>query len=164
MKRTVCDRIHEAKQDTAKRRVGTQISILVSATDVELSAIAELMRQLRTDGQPANIEEVRAVVAAREARVIVARDRRGKILGTTTLYAFRTHHGVKTRVEDVVVDIAARRRGIAEKLQRTALTIARALNAVSIELTSNPAREAANALYIKLGYELYETNVYVRKP
>ena len=37
---------------------------------------------------------------------------------------------------------------------------ARALGAKTVDLTSRPSREAANRLYVRMGFELRTTNVY----
>jgi len=63
-------------------------------------------------------------------------------------------------IEDVAVDEAARGEGIGEALSRAAVDHARAHGARTIELTSRPAREVANRLYRKLGFEIRNTNVY----
>ena len=64
------------------------------------------------------------------------------------------------KVEDVVVDATARGRGIGHKLILAAIEMARNKGATSVNLTSNPNREAANALYQKMGFNQRKTNVY----
>ena len=54
----------------------------------------------------------------------------------------------------------ARGEGIGEQLTEAAIAEARRRGARTIDLTSRPSREAANALYQKMGFELRETNVY----
>ena len=81
-------------------------------------------------------------------------------MGTATLAVFRTPTGVHGWIEDVVVDQAARRQGIGEGLTRACLDKARELGLDSVNLTSRPAREAANKLYRSMGFILRETNVY----
>ena len=60
----------------------------------------------------------------------------------------------------VVVDDAARGRGVGEALNRHAIALAGSLGATTIDLTSRPSREAANRLYRRIGFEPRETNVY----
>jgi len=43
---------------------------------------------------------------------------------------------------------------------REAIRIAEAHKARTVDLTSRPSREAANRLYLKVGFEKRETNVY----
>ena len=77
-----------------------------------------------------------------------------------TLVTFRIPTGLRAFIEDVVVDVSARREGIGEALTREAIAIARAKGARTIDLTSRPSREAANRLYQRLGFERRDTNVY----
>ncbi len=77
-----------------------------------------------------------------------------------TLVVFRIPTGVRAWIEDVVVDEAARGRGVGEALNRAALELAERRGARSVDLTSRPSREAANRLYRKLGFVERETNVY----
>jgi ribosomal protein S18 acetylase RimI-like enzyme len=85
---------------------------------------------------------------------------RGPIVGMLTLVTFRIPTGVRTRIEDVVVDSAGRGRGVATELTRAALEIAAASGAHTVDLTSRPSREAANRLYQHLGFVSRETVVY----
>ena len=89
---------------------------------------------------------------------MIARDG-AAVLGTLTLAVFRIPTGVRAWIEDVVVDEAARGRGIGEALTLHAVDVAREAGARSVELTSRPTREAANRLYRRLGFEERETNV-----
>ena len=84
----------------------------------------------------------------------------GPIVGMLTLVTFRIPTGVRARIEDVVVDSAARGRGVASELTRVALEIAAARGARTVDLTSRPSRDAANRLYQHLGFEERETIVY----
>ena len=60
----------------------------------------------------------------------------------------------------MIVDEAAARQGIGEALSRAAIDEARRRGAKDVRLTSRPTREAANRLYRRIGFEIYETNVY----
>nr|WP_246103195.1 GNAT family N-acetyltransferase [Streptomyces piniterrae] len=68
--------------------------------------------------------------------------------------------GLRARVEDVVVDIAARGQGIAAALTSHALRLAREAGARTVDLTSRPDRTAANRLYERLGFEARESTGY----
>ena len=85
----------------------------------------------------------------------------GQILGTLTLVSYRVSSGPKARIEDVIVDEAARGQGVGEALVREALRRATELGVRTVELTSMPYREAANRLYRRLGFVRKPTNVYV---
>ena len=55
---------------------------------------------------------------------------------------------------------AFRGRGIGEALTRAGLERARELGVHEVNLTTRPAREAANRLYQRLGFQQRQTNVY----
>jgi ribosomal protein S18 acetylase RimI-like enzyme len=84
----------------------------------------------------------------------------GSIVGSLTLAFYRIPTGLKAWIEDVVVDDAARGRGVGEALNRAAIAEAADRGAKNVSLTSRSSREAANRLYQRLGFEPYETNVY----
>lgn len=84
----------------------------------------------------------------------------GSILGSLTLAFYRIPTGLKAWIEDVVVDTEARGRGVGELLNRAALDEARRRGAKDVSLTSRPSREAANRLYLRIGFEARATNVY----
>ena len=84
----------------------------------------------------------------------------GAIVGTLTLVIFRIPTGLRAWIEDVVVDEDVRGLGVGEALTIAAVEEARSRGARSIDLTSRPSREAANAMYLKLGFERRDTNVY----
>lgn len=83
-----------------------------------------------------------------------------RLIGTLTLVVFAIPTGLRAWIEDVVVDQSARGLGAGVALTQAAIDLARSLGVRSIDLTSRPSREAANALYLKVGFELRETNVY----
>jgi ribosomal protein S18 acetylase RimI-like enzyme len=82
------------------------------------------------------------------------------LIGLLTLIIYRVPTGVRAHIEDVVVDKALRRKGIGEALMLNALSLARDAGANGVALTSNPRREAANRLYQKMGFNLWQTNLY----
>ena len=82
------------------------------------------------------------------------------ILGSLTLAFYRIPTGLKAWIEDVVVDDAARGHGVGALLSRAALDEAQRRGAKDVSLTSRPSREAANRLYLRLGFVARETNMY----
>lgn len=84
----------------------------------------------------------------------------GEIVGAGTLGVFRTPSGVHAHVEDIIVDEKLRGQGIGEALVNHLLQLARGMGLKGVSLTCNPRRVAANALYLKLGFKKWETNVY----
>ena len=77
-----------------------------------------------------------------------------------TLVMFPIPTGLRAWIEDVVVDGAARGRGVGAALTREAVRLARADGARTVDLTSRPSREAANRLYERLGFQLRDSKVY----
>ena len=63
-------------------------------------------------------------------------------------------------IESVVVSSKCRGRGYGKELMTAMVEAAKKMNVHHIQLTSNPARVAANRLYQELGFERYETNCY----
>lgn len=127
------------------------------------AAIAALVPQLSPHRQPASLLELAEMTAQPGTNLLVARDG-DAVLGMLTLLIYRVPTGLKGRIETVVVDAAARGRGVGEALTREALRLAEKAGVRAVELSSRPAREAANRLYHRLGFEQHETNVYVWRP
>ena len=134
-----------------------------TAVDDELVAAFELLiPQLSRSNPPPDAGALQAIVDAPLSHLLIARDPQqgARIVGSMCLAMFRIPTGLRAWIEDVVVDEAARGRGVGEKLNRRALEIAAAAGATTVDLTSRPSREAANRLYQRMGFELRETNVY----
>ena len=126
--------------------------------DALVEAFARLQPQL--SGSPvADRSALEAIVAQPGCRLLVARDA-GHIVGTLTLTLYRIPTGYLARIDDVIVDDAARGKGIGEALSKYAIEVAREAGAKAVSLTSRPSREAANRLYVRLGFQRIETNVY----
>jgi ribosomal protein S18 acetylase RimI-like enzyme len=137
----------------------------VTEADAALAeAVARLVPQLSPSRQPAGIVELVELVATPGTSLIVAREG-DAVLGMLTLIVYRVPTGLRAWIHDVVVDEAARGRGVGEALTQEALRHAEEAGAISVELTTRQEREAANRLYRRLGFEQRETNVYVwRRP
>ncbi|RMH78395.1 MAG: GNAT family N-acetyltransferase, partial [Actinomyces sp.] len=108
---------------------------------------------------PPTRAEMEALVASDASVMFVARDTTG-ILGSLTLVLFRIPTGLRAWIEDVVVDEAARGKGVGAALNTAAIEHAREAGARTVDLTSRPHREAANRLYRRLGFVQRDTNVY----
>jgi ribosomal protein S18 acetylase RimI-like enzyme len=89
---------------------------------------------------------------------IVARDTEqgNVIVGITTLICIVKPTGDYAEIQDVVVDEGCRGKGIGRAIMVRAIEIARGYTypPAYIELTSNPVRIAANALYVAFGFVL----------
>jgi len=131
----------------------------VAATPELLAGLNHLLPQLSANATPLTTSDVETMVHSDAATLFVATDD-GVVVGTLTLIIFSIPTGVRAWIEDVVVDEDARGLGIGEALTTAAVDEARRRSVRSIDLTSRPSREVANALYRKLGFERRETNVY----
>jgi ribosomal protein S18 acetylase RimI-like enzyme len=92
--------------------------------------------------------------------LLVARHDARQIVGSLTLVVFTAPTGPRAWIEDVVVRSSVRGRGVGAALVHAALARAAAAGSRTVDLTSRPSREAANRLYVRLGFVQRETNVY----
>ena len=129
-----------------------------------LDAAARLIPQLSVSSPPPTIEQLRRIVEAPATALFVATNGGGDahVVGMLTLATFMLPTGVRAWIEDVVVDDESRGAGVASALVAAALERAQQQGARTVDLTSRPDREAANRLYVRLGFERRETNVYRR--
>jgi len=156
----------EDTRPTASNGVGSDGTPRVTVVEVDqvtdelLEAFAHLVPQLSSSSPPPGGQELREIVDSTTSVLLVARDRAGTLVGSLTLALFRVPTGLRAWIEDVVVDESARGAGAGEALVAAALERAGAVGARSVDLTSRPSREAANRLYLRMGFELRTTNVY----
>jgi ribosomal protein S18 acetylase RimI-like enzyme len=135
------------------------VEVAKSANEALLSGINRLLPQLSSTAPPLTMANLEELVSNSALTFFVALD--GDVLiGTLTLVIFPIPTGLRAWIEDVVVDEAARGLGVGAALTNAATDEARLRGVRSVDLTSRPSREAANALYQKLGFSLRETNVY----
>jgi ribosomal protein S18 acetylase RimI-like enzyme len=130
----------------------------LTTTNEEITrAVQRLYPQLTAGAVP----DADAVARVQESGALVLLARYdGKIVGMATLVVATVLSGTIAHVEDVVVDVQHRGRGIGERLMQELMSHARAQGANSMALTSHPSREAANRLYQRLGFELGGTTYY----
>jgi ribosomal protein S18 acetylase RimI-like enzyme len=141
------------------------VSVSVSeAREVDLdlvTAFGRLVPQLSKSSPPPDADQLAEMIAHAGTTLFVARsDDDNQIIGTLTLVTFRIPTGVRARVEDVVVDEAARGQRVAEQLTRAAIDKAAAIGCKTVDLTSRRSREAAHRLYERMGFEIRDTSVY----
>ena len=139
-----------------------EIRRITQVSDALEEAFARLMPQLSPRlGAPSR--EVLRRVAGSETGALLAAVAGERIVGVLTLAWYDAPSGRKAWIEDVVVDGAARGCGSGDALVRAAVEHAARIGAGKVMLTSNPAREAARALYRKVGFEEVETTVFAFK-
>ena len=124
-----------------------------------LDAINRLLPQLSSSSLVLDEVDLRNILDSESTKLFLAIDE-DEVFGMLSLVLFRIPTGRKAWVEDVVVDEKARGRGVGKLLTEHAIQVAREHGAHSVDLTSRPSREAANALYQRVGFEQRETNVY----
>jgi len=139
--------------------VSISIEIATHATDELLTSLNQLVPQLSSSASPLTSDDVEALITNPAVSMFIAKNE-GAIVGTLTLVVFPIPSGLRAWIEDVVVDEGARGLGVGVALTEAAVTESKRRGAKSIDLTSRPSREAANAMYVKLGFEQRETNVY----
>ena len=135
---------------------------LITYTDSDFADLAVLMRELS-----GNIvftrESLERMLADDNSHLYVIREG-GRIVACACLCIFHQPFSTDATIESVVALSSMRGRGLGRKLMEHLLAEAARMNVDCIHLTSKPQREAANALYRKLGFERKETNCYVKKP
>jgi ribosomal protein S18 acetylase RimI-like enzyme len=133
--------------------------VLETADEETAAALAVLLPQVSSRAAPLTLERVEAVVSSPATSIVVASlDER--IVGMALLCVCQTLAGRFGLVEEVAVDEAARGHHVGIGVMVSVLERAQVLGLDYVELTSRPSREAANGLYLSLGFELRETNVY----
>jgi ribosomal protein S18 acetylase RimI-like enzyme len=139
----------------------TQITIR-PATAADARSIAQLYGELHGaewHGRPpfpialeAFLEEVEAVLASPEVRVLVAA-MGPEVIGTARVELASRPYGPIAEIRRVVVTEAWRRRGVATRLMAGAEEAARALGTGSLRLTVVSSNAEARRFYAGLGYE-----------
>jgi ribosomal protein S18 acetylase RimI-like enzyme len=139
--------------------VSISIEIATNATEELLTSLNQLVPQLSSSASPLTRNDIEALIANPAVSVFIAKNE-GTIVGTLTLVVFPIPSGLRAWIEDVVVDEGARGLGAGVALTEAAISESKKRGVRSIDLTSRPSREAANTMYVKLGFQQRETNVY----
>jgi ribosomal protein S18 acetylase RimI-like enzyme len=137
------------------------VEAAASVNDDLVAAVGRLIPQLSSSSAPTSRDALERMVADPGTTLFVAWDE-GRVVGMLTLITFEIPTAVRSWIEDVVVDETARGQGVAASLVQAALERAEAQGARTVDLTSRPDREAANRLYVRMGFETRVTNVYRR--
>ncbi len=139
------------------------IRIVSQYSDSLYESVLRLLPQLDPGMSAPSKDFFKEILNSEGIYFFVAEDDASEIAGMLTLVSYPNVSGEKLWIEDVVVDGSFRGKGIGEMLIMAAIEYARGLGAREIKLTSRPFRTAANKLYQKLGFVMYETNVYKYK-
>jgi GNAT superfamily N-acetyltransferase len=137
------------------------IEEVAEATAEVHEALARLLPQLNDTLPIPTMERLHALLADPAATLLVAREG-DRIIGTATVIVYTTPFWIKARLDEVVVDAEARGKGVGEAIVKACLDLARRKGAQVAELQSGrgPAREVANRLYRRLGFQLRDSNLY----
>lgn len=139
------------------------VEVVTEATNELVDAFQRLIPQLTKNNPPPSLGQLSALVKSESSTLLIARADDSSIVGVLSLTVYRVPTGIRSIIEDVVVDEVARGQGVGEALMRRAMEIAKEKGAAQITLTSNPKRDAANRLYLRMGFMRRETNSYIYK-
>lgn len=131
----------------------------ITADDVD--QINQLLAQLTE--KPVPLTETRLMEICNSSILCVVREPTRRIVGMATLNILFLPTGKVAHLDDVVVDVGYRRRGIARAITQSMIARAGQRKVDRLELTSNPTRVEAIDLYKSLGFELTPTNKGVLK-
>ncbi len=145
------------------RPMSVEVEAVGRVTDELVEAAGRLLSQLSSSAASLGADGLARIAQHQATTLFVARSQ-GAIVGMLTLVTFPLPSGVRARIEDVVVDQAARGQGVGTALTMAALRLAQDQGARSVDLTSRPSRVAANRLYQQLGFQLRDSNVYRYQP
>src|SRR6266851_3874576 len=137
-----------------------RIETVCDATDELQAALGRLLLQLNPTVPVPDMHRLGRLLADPDVTLLVAKEGH-EVVGTTTVIVYTTPFWIKARLDEVVVDASARGKGVGEALVKAALDIGRQSGAQVAELQSGrgPAREAAHRLYLRIGFEIRETDV-----
>ena len=136
---------------------------LCTLTESQIDDLLGLMKELTAELTVTRQQQQRSV-ASPGTRIFIAENDEKHIVGCATLCVFESPTGRKASVEDVVVLPAYRGQGIGRTLLQRIIDFAGSkLSPIDLRLTSKPSRTEANALYLALGFEKRDTNVYMMK-
>lgn len=138
-----------------------RIEAVTEATPDVQAALARLLPQLNPGLQVPSLERVKAIVEDPDVALLFARDG-DEVTGTATVIVYTTPFWIKARIDEVVVDAAARGKGVGEALVHACLDIARARGAQIAELQSarTEARAVAHRLYRRMGFEVRNSDLF----
>ncbi|MBM3261051.1 GNAT family N-acetyltransferase [Candidatus Kaiserbacteria bacterium] len=125
----------------------------------ELTQLNALLKQFSPKAAPLTMVDLRTMV--QQNFLFVARNEgKNNIVGMTMLAYYHKPTGRVGIIEDVIVDQAYRRQGIGRALVQRAIDTGRRCGLKHIELTSNPSRVEARALYTSLGFKERDTGCF----
>ena len=131
---------------------------LLTYTPSDFTDLVSLMQEL-SGNVVFTRESLNRMIADPNSHLYVIREE-GRIVACASLCIFHQPFSTDATIESVVVSSKKRGKGLGRKLMQHLIEEASRMKVDCIHLTSNPKREAANALYQKMGFERYEKNCY----
>ncbi len=119
--------------------------------------IAGLLKQLNPRLKKLARADFNKVATENSAYVAIYGER---VIGLALIHFYKTFSYKFGVINDVVVDEKYRGQGIGKRLTKALVKEAKKEKADCVDLTSNPKRIAANAMYQNLGFKKRETNYY----
>ena len=137
-----------------------RVEVVLEATEEIQAALARLLPQLNPTLPVPDMARLKRLVADPAVTLLVAKDGE-QIVGTTTVIVYTTPFWIKARLDEVVVDVDARAKGVGEALVKAALEVGREKGAQVAELQSGRGeqRQAAHRLYERLGFTIRDSDV-----
>lgn len=136
-----------------------EIYQLTEVTDHIVNAFKNLIPQLAPHVALPTKDNLVDIINS-DGSIIFMAEEDHQILGALTLVITKIPTGDKIWIEDVVVDDAARGKGVGKALVQFAMEYANKKGIKAMNLTSSPDRVVANKLYQNLGFVQRDTNVY----
>nr|WP_299170616.1 GNAT family N-acetyltransferase [uncultured Allomuricauda sp.] len=116
-----------------------------------------LFKQLNPDLQ---LNPLAKIMAKRDQLSLVYCQEGDQIIGMAAMCSYHVLSGSKAMVEDVVVDVNARGKGLGRKLMEKLLQIAEQKGLTEVLLFTGNHRQSAIRLYTKLGFVKSESGMY----
>ena len=129
-------------------------------TERMVQQVNSLLFQLSGKTTNVDAKSLQSYVLVHDALFAFAEE--NNIVGMATLITYNKLTRITGLIEDVVVDEQYRSQGVARRLLEQLIKVARNLGLQEVNLTSNPRRVAAHALYRSLGFVVPGTT-YFRK-
>jgi len=124
------------------------------------TTIDDFLKILGSKNVSISASMLKKLISADNSHLFFVFDEDENCMGMLTVGIYVSPTGTKAWIEDVVVREMYQRQGVGKNLVAFAIQFAKQKQVNLLTLTSNPSRVAANKLYVKLGFERKETNVY----
>ncbi|MEX0289048.1 MAG: GNAT family N-acetyltransferase [Flavobacteriaceae bacterium] len=139
-----------------------KIGILKKAdiTPAVQDQVSALFQQLSPGKKEVSLKKI----FERESQITLAYCKNaGRIIGIALMVNYSVISGKKAWIEDVVVDVTARGKGVGRKLMMKLLEVAREKSLSEVLLFTEDHRKSAIHLYQSLGFKLKDSKIYILK-